>query len=217
MTYRDAAESLRARRARLAAAVDEAVAAARELTEHAARARELEKELAETDALLRKAAGPRALPLLEEVHIAAPCPARWEDMVGDERVRFCRSCEKDVFNLSAMPRAEAEALLVANDGRMCVRLYKRADGTVLTADCPVGVRRRRRRRVAAGVLGGSLLAAAAATYADGAAPGTSTLPVATMGEPTALVDPTPVIGSAAPTPPPPPDPHTSVLGRVRRR
>jgi hypothetical protein len=84
-------------------------------------------------------------------------------MIGDERVRFCAHCAKNVYNLSALPRHEAEALLLEKEGKLCVRLYKRADGTVLTSDCPVGVRRRRRRRIAALAVGGGLAAAAAAS------------------------------------------------------
>ncbi|HVR40948.1 MAG TPA: carboxypeptidase-like regulatory domain-containing protein, partial [Thermoanaerobaculia bacterium] len=42
-------------------------------------------------------------------------------------------------------------LLVRTEGRVCARLYRRADGTVLTRDCPTGLRalRRRASRVAA--------------------------------------------------------------------
>jgi hypothetical protein len=60
-----------------------------------------------------------------------------------------------------MPREEAEAFLVEREGKVCVRLYKRQDGTVLTADCPVGLRSRRRRRAAVAAIGGGLMAAAA--------------------------------------------------------
>jgi hypothetical protein len=37
-----------------------------------------------------------------------------------------------------MGRDEAENLLLNVEGRLCVRFYRRADGTVLTQDCPVG-------------------------------------------------------------------------------
>lgn len=108
------------------------------------------------------------LPLLDSVRIASPCPARWEDMTGDERVRHCAQCDLDVHNLSAMTRVEAEGVLqgLAN-GRMCARFYRRADGTILTKDCPVGIAAVRRRvlraasRVAA-ALGLAVLASAAA-------------------------------------------------------
>jgi hypothetical protein len=66
-------------------------------------------------------------------------------MDGGDRVRFCSQCQLHVYNLSAMNRREAELLLARREGRLCVRLYRRADGTVLTQDCPVGLRAWRRR------------------------------------------------------------------------
>ena len=77
--------------------------------------------------------------MLDQIKIASPCSADWEQMEGDERVRFCGECKKNVFNLSAMSRRDAEKLLVETNGNLCTRLYRRCDGTVLTADCPVGL------------------------------------------------------------------------------
>ncbi len=82
---------------------------------------------------------------LEKLRIANPCPARWEAMEGDDRVRFCQTCKKNVYNLSALQRSEAEALVARHEGKMCATFFRRADGTVLTADCPVGRRRTRAR------------------------------------------------------------------------
>jgi hypothetical protein len=82
---------------------------------------------------------------LEKLRIANPCPARWEAMEGDDRVRFCQTCKKNVYNLSALQRSEAEALVARHEGKMCATFFRRADGTVLTADCPVGRRRTRVR------------------------------------------------------------------------
>ena len=85
------------------------------------------------------------IPLLENVRIASPCPKRWDDMVGGERVRFCRECSKNVYNLSEMRQEEAENLLKTHEGgRVCLTFYRRADGKILTADCPVGLRAARR-------------------------------------------------------------------------
>lgn len=82
----------------------------------------------------------RSLSVLDTVQIARPCPADWSAMrpvpgAAFERVRHCDDCRLRVYNLSAMKRADAEALILAGEGRMCVRLYRREDGTVLTADC----------------------------------------------------------------------------------
>jgi len=192
MAYRDVSESLRAYRDRVAGDLDDARRAAREAAEQASKVGILEKELAETEGLLTKLGGNRkGLPMLDNVAIASPCRASWEQMVGDEHVRFCGQCEKNVYNLSSLPREEAEALLIAKEGKMCVRLYKREDGTVLTNDCPVGVKKRRRRQAALAAVGGSLMAAAAAVGLQSRATMGSPVP-ATMGSAVVMTgDPAP--------------------------
>ena len=75
---------------------------------------------------------------LNNISVASPCPADWDQMYGNERKRFCGDCKLNVYNLSGMTMAEAEALVTNHEGRLCVRYYKRADGSIITADCPVG-------------------------------------------------------------------------------
>ena len=82
---------------------------------------------------------------LENIKIASPCEADWNEMIGNERRRFCGECQLNVYNLSGMSRDDAENLLLNSEGRVCVRFYKRADGTVLTKDCPVGWRALKQR------------------------------------------------------------------------
>ncbi len=82
---------------------------------------------------------------LDHVRIASPCSADWESMLGDDRRRFCGQCELNVYNLSGMTKAEAEDLVNRAEGRLCVRFYRRTDGTILTKDCPVGLRAIKRR------------------------------------------------------------------------
>jgi hypothetical protein len=92
---------------------------------------------------------------LANIRIASPCPADWNKMVGDERVRHCSECNLNVYNLSAMTERQVQELIAGNRGnRLCGRLYRRADGTVLTQDCPWSLRAltRRASRVAAAVL-----------------------------------------------------------------
>jgi hypothetical protein len=206
MSYRDVSESLRAYRERIANDLDDARRAAKEAAERASKVTILERELAETEALLAKLGGARrGLPLLDDVRIAAPCKADWDGMLGDDHVRFCGQCEKSVYNLSSLSREEAEALLVAKEGKMCVRIFRREDGTVLTGDCPVGVKRRRRRRVAAAAVGGGMMAAAAAmglesstsTAMGTAVPATTALTVG--GSTVEMGDPAPVVPVPAPT------------------
>src|SRR3954452_916131 len=95
---------------------------------------------------------------LDDLRIATPCPADWGQMKGDERVRFCRSCDKHVYNISTLMPDEAIELLRRTEGRGGVRLYRRRNGTVIRADCPIGAlaalnqRLKRLAKVAAAVL-----------------------------------------------------------------
>lgn len=83
--------------------------------------------------------------LLDDVMIAAPCNLAWEEMPGDDRVRHCTGCSKNVYNISAMSKSEAERFLEQNGTTECMRLYRRADGTIITDNCPVGLRKLRDR------------------------------------------------------------------------
>src|SRR5262249_24890411 len=99
-----------------------------------------------------------------------------------------RSCERVVYNLSGMRAAEALALIRQKEGCWGVRLLRRADGTILTADCPEGLRSRldkyRRRAGLPGAVKAAclviLLALAAFAWLAGFVGGDG---CATMGEP----------------------------------
>jgi hypothetical protein len=161
MTYRDDLEAKKLRRRALESELAELRARASALAPIEERARALERELAEAAADVDRARSKVALPLLSRVRIASPCAASWDGMRGDERVRHCASCDKQVFDLSALSSEQAEALLRERTGGLCVRLYRRKDGTVLTSDCPVGAQKARRRRGLAVMVAGSLVATAA--------------------------------------------------------
>jgi hypothetical protein len=82
---------------------------------------------------------------LDGVRVAAPCTSDWEQMIGNERARFCGQCNLNVYNLSSMTRSEAESLIARNEGRLCVRFYRRKDGSIITENCPVGLRAIKRK------------------------------------------------------------------------
>lgn len=100
----------------------------------------------------------------DQIDVASPCSMRWDDMRGDDRARFCGACRLNVYDISALTRAEAESLIREHEGHLCVRFFRRADGTILTRNCPVGLRRVRHAVVR---LAGSI--AAVAILAVGAA------------------------------------------------
>jgi len=83
--------------------------------------------------------------LLASIRVASPCHVNWDEMIGDDRVRFCNACNLNVYNFASMTSEEVLSLITNSSGRVCGRLYRRIDGTLITRDCPVGLRAVRRR------------------------------------------------------------------------
>jgi hypothetical protein len=86
--------------------------------------------------------GPDAL---DAVEIPVPCEVPWDGMTGNEQVRHCGECRQNVYNVSSFTRAQALQLLAARGGRVCLRIFRRPDGTVLTSDCRERLRAARKR------------------------------------------------------------------------
>jgi hypothetical protein len=84
---------------------------------------------------------------INDIRVASPCPMPWDAMAGNQQVRHCGECRLNVYNLSAMTEIEIQRLLVMQpaEQRVCVRFYRRADGTMLTQDCPRGIKRLAKR------------------------------------------------------------------------
>ena len=81
---------------------------------------------------------------LDQIRLASPCPAKWDQMDGDDDTRFCHQCQKNVYDLTRMSHQQFVELVTRTEGKFCGRIYRRADDRVLTDDCPVGVARIRR-------------------------------------------------------------------------
>jgi hypothetical protein len=85
----------------------------------------------------------KSLTVLDRIQIASPCTVSWDSMTGDDRSRYCSQCQQSVHNLSAMSVAEVKELF--QNGTACVSLFRRADGTIITRDCPEAHEHRSRR------------------------------------------------------------------------
>lgn len=109
--------------------------------------------------------------LMQRTTIAAPCPVKWEEMTGDDKIRLCAKCDLNVYSAQAMTDEEVlRAIESAMTGqKVCMQFYRRVDGTFITKNCPKGLQllRERARRVASMFAGAlSLLL----STASGAAP-----------------------------------------------
>jgi hypothetical protein len=107
---------------------------------------------------------------VNKLRVAAPCSAPWDAMRGDEKSRHCEMCSLNVYNFSEMTEREVRNLIEKTEGRICGRLFLRADGTVLTKDCPVGLRAFYKRTVQRA---GAALAAVFALFSAGFGQSTS--------------------------------------------
>ncbi len=109
------------------------------------------------------------LDVLDRAEIASPCTMRWEQLTpvegghgGDGRigiggvgsrsadaVRHCGQCNLNVYKVANMTREEALTLIERSEpgARLCAALHRRSDGTIITRDCPVGLRAARQRLV----------------------------------------------------------------------
>ena len=85
---------------------------------------------------------------VDRIEIPTPCSVPWDSMYGDERIRHCGSCRKNVYNVAALTRAQAMELIASREP-VCVRIYRRPDGTVVTNDCWSRLRAARRRGMCA--------------------------------------------------------------------
>ncbi len=77
-----------------------------------------------------------------KVEINSPCKESWDEMKGSEKTRYCQKCRFNVHNFSEMEQAEIDELL-QSDGRVCVKLYVRPDGTYMAKDCRAKKKRNR--------------------------------------------------------------------------
>jgi hypothetical protein len=81
--------------------------------------------------------------IIQSIKIAEPCNVDWNSMTGDERKRFCGQCKLNVYNVEKLAQSDVVSLIQENEGNVCMQLYRRQDGTILTENCPVGLRKLR--------------------------------------------------------------------------
>jgi hypothetical protein len=101
---------------------------------------------------------PKRSNVLDRLNVASPCSADWDEMMGNEQVRFCRDCSLYVHDLSKITRKDAVKLVAASKGKLCVRYARRPDGTLHTASQaePLARIKRRLTRIAAGAFTATL-------------------------------------------------------------
>ena len=92
---------------------------------------------------------------IDAVEVQSPCSENWDEMTGNEKVRFCLHCAESVNNVSEMTRKEAMRLVRRSEGRLCVR-YQVNPKTKLPMFSPRLTQIARNSGLAAGVLTASM-------------------------------------------------------------
>src|SRR5579875_196069 len=69
-----------------------------------------------------------------DVSVQQPCTENWDAMRAHGRERFCESCERSVNDLSRMTDGQVEelAMRAAAGERVCARVTRRSDGSLVT-------------------------------------------------------------------------------------
>jgi hypothetical protein len=73
---------------------------------------------------------------LDQIKVVSPCSTDWDRMSGEEKKRFCSECDKFVYDFSQMTRRQVEAIVSIHRGRLCARITRRPDGSLVTLEAP---------------------------------------------------------------------------------
>jgi hypothetical protein len=100
---------------------------------------------------------------LRNITVSSPCHADWDQMTGNDQIRFCEHCQLKVHNLSELSYSRAARLVARSQGRLCVRYYRDSQGGAITKQAPGKLHQigRRASRFAAGAFSATLSLATA--------------------------------------------------------
>jgi hypothetical protein len=101
---------------------------------------------------------------LRSITVTSPCLADWDQMTGNDQIRFCEHCNLKVHNLSELSYSQAARLVARSQGRLCVRYYRDSQGAAITKQASRKLHQigRRATRIAAGAFSATLSLATAA-------------------------------------------------------
>ena len=68
---------------------------------------------------------------IDAIRISSPCKISWSSMKGNEQIRFCEQCGRNVHNLSAMNRRQVKKIMnLSSNERICVGFNMDKDGAI---------------------------------------------------------------------------------------
>lgn len=96
--------------------------------------------------------------LRKQLKIENPCSANWDEMIGNEWVRFCEHCRLTVNDLSPLTPKRVRRLIANSKGRLCVRFKQDHEGLPIIKSVPQQLHQIRKRvsKIAAGAFTATL-------------------------------------------------------------
>ncbi len=90
--------------------------------------------------------------LSNQLKIENPCSANWDQMIGNDWVRFCEHCQLTVNDLTPLTPKRVQRLIADSKGRLCVRYRVSREGTPILKAVPQQLHQIRKRvsKLAAG-------------------------------------------------------------------
>jgi hypothetical protein len=80
---------------------------------------------------------------IDSITVPVPCTEDWNSMHGNDQVRFCSHCSKNVHNLAVVSRKQATRLVRASGGSLCIQYRQDSKtGAPVFAGQPVKIMRR---------------------------------------------------------------------------
>jgi hypothetical protein len=157
----------------------------------------------------------RKLPLIDRLRVGTACDVGWDNMDDLGRDRHCARCDLVVHDVSAMTRAEVEALLDerVRGQRVCLhRVVRESDGAVLVAD---GYIERTRRAPPSRMVAAAVATATAMTACSPASPPQAPQAEIAVAPMTAPASPIETTTPAPETPPAEPEPFSEPVTPVK--
>ncbi|MBX7170249.1 MAG: hypothetical protein K1X72_04775 [Pyrinomonadaceae bacterium] len=73
---------------------------------------------------------------LENIKVKNPCSMDWEDMTGNDEIRFCGRCQQNIYNISEMPKRRALKVLNQPNEKICISYFLDEKKQIITQTYP---------------------------------------------------------------------------------
>jgi hypothetical protein len=85
----------------------------------------------------------KPLVTIDKYKKGSPCPMKWDEFTGTERIRYCERCQLYIYNFDKVELPQAQEMVFKREEKKNCTFFKRPDGKFMTVNCPEGLKRKR--------------------------------------------------------------------------